>query len=166
MCQIRVPPAAVGTDRTSSIIQAAQAQAAAYGVPDHKFLLAICRHETVLGTQGKGKDENGSFILGYGCPSTSDCNPLYKGIQEQMKGAERMSKALASRGKKVSSKADVLYFHNGGDIAPMTWSQDQRELGGQGMDLLSGDARRSGKLDHYSNLHSGSYTNTRSACRI
>ncbi|OMF15030.1 hypothetical protein BK131_08980 [Paenibacillus amylolyticus] len=121
-----VPPAAVGTDRTSSIIQAAQAQAAAYGVPDHKFLLAICRHETVLGTQGKGKDENGSFILGYGCPSTSDCNPLYKGIQEQMKrGAERMSKALASRGKKVSSKADVLYFHNGGDIAPMTWSQDR-----------------------------------------
>lgn len=25
----------------------------------------------------------------------------------------------------MSSKADVLYFHNGGDIAPMTWSQDR-----------------------------------------
>lgn len=119
-------PAAPSSDRKTQIIQAAQTQAAAYGIPDHKFLLAICRHETVLGTQGMGTEENGSFILGYGCYSRGYCDPKYKGIQEQMKrGAERMSKALASRGKKVTSKADVLYFHEGGDIAPMVWSGDR-----------------------------------------
>ncbi|MEI2280392.1 M23 family metallopeptidase [Paenibacillus polysaccharolyticus] len=116
-----LPPAAIQTDRTSTIIQAAQVQAAAYGVPDHKFLLAICRHETVMGTQGRGREASGSFILGYGIPDKK-----YSGIQEQMKrGAERMSRALASKGKKVTSKADVLYFHRGGDIAPMTWSEDE-----------------------------------------
>lgn len=119
-------PATTGGDRKTEIIQAAQTQAAAYSIPDYKFLLAICRHETVMGTAGMGKEENGSFILGYGCYSAGYCDPKYKGIQEQMKrGAERMSKALASKGKKVSSKADVLYFHDGGDIAPMVWSGDR-----------------------------------------
>lgn len=121
-----VPTNAAGTDRTSQIIMAAQTQTAAYSIPDYKFLLAICKHETVLGTAGMGKESNGSFILGYGCYREGYCDPKYKGIQEQMKrGAERMSKALASRGKKVSSKADVLYFHDGGDIAPMVWSGDR-----------------------------------------
>ncbi|WMT39289.1 M23 family metallopeptidase [Paenibacillus sp. D2_2] len=119
-----VPPA--GGDRLTQIIMAAQTQSQAYGIPDHKFLLAICKHETVLGTKGMGTVENGSFILGYGCYSAGYCDPKYKGIQAQMmRGAERMSKALASKGKKVSSKADVLYFHDGGDIAPMVWSGDR-----------------------------------------
>lgn len=120
-----VPPSG-GGDRLTEIILAAQTQAAAYGVPDHKFLLAICKHETALGTAGMGTEANGSFILGYGCVRDGYCHPQYKGVQEQMKrGAERMSKALASRGKKVVTKADVLYFHGGGDIAPMVWSGDQ-----------------------------------------
>src|SRR6185312_6555981 len=60
------------------------------------FLLAVAKHETKFGTEGKGHPNKGSFIVGYGCPK--DCNFAYSGIDTQAKfAALRFYDAMKSR---------------------------------------------------------------------
>lgn len=93
------------------------------------FLLAVCKHETGFGTLGQGKKSNGSYIVGYGCPSS--CDPTYSGIDTQAKYAcKRYAEAMKSRLSKIKSAgkldaSDVAYFHDGGDKGTsFTWSAD------------------------------------------
>ncbi|MED4445890.1 M23 family metallopeptidase [Bacillus thuringiensis] len=88
------------------------------------FLLAVAKHETGFGTLGQGKPENGSYIVGYGCPGS--CKPAYKGIDTQAKyAAKRFSEAMRSRYGKISNgymdASDVDYFHEGGDKGYKKW---------------------------------------------
>ncbi len=108
------------------IIAAAKKHAAAVGV-DYKFLLAIAQQETAMGTQGWGRPEQGGYVLGYGCYSSSYADPAYAGIEKQMYfGAKRMVDALRSRGFQVDSWDDVEYFRLGGDLGTgYTWTSDE-----------------------------------------
>ncbi|MCR8843929.1 M23 family metallopeptidase [Paenibacillus sp. SC116] len=96
------------------IIDEAHVQANKQGV-DPYFLLAICRHETQMGTQGKGTPEKGGFVLGYGCRDGLPCDERYRGLRSQMYyGAVRMKEALRDRAIRLNSKNDVDFFHQGG----------------------------------------------------
>jgi hypothetical protein len=115
-----------GMDYRAQILIAAKTNAAKLSV-DPLFILAMARHETGLGTTGLGVPEKGGYILGYGCPSKTAPNPIYAGVDRQTYyGAKRVSEALASKNRIVASKADVYYFHDGGDKGTSyTWSQDR-----------------------------------------
>lgn len=99
----------------------------AYKLPDQAyfFLLAVCKHETVFGTLGQGRPEKGSFIVGYGCPSS--CDLTYSGIDTQAKyAAKRFAEAMKSRFNAINSRGymtadDIDYFHEGGDKGYGKW---------------------------------------------
>ncbi|MCP8973172.1 M23 family metallopeptidase [Bacillus licheniformis] len=103
-----------------------------YKLPDqaYYFLLAVAKHETAFGTLGQGRLQNGSFIVGYGCPGS--CDPTYSGIDTQAKyAAKRYSDAMKSRYSKINSNgrmdaSDIDYFHEGGDkgYGRWVWSAD------------------------------------------
>ncbi|MGM7682862.1 M23 family metallopeptidase [Cytobacillus sp. Hm23] len=88
------------------------------------FLLAIAWHETQFGTTGAGRDESGSFVLGYGV-FDSGKEGKYAGIETQMHyGAKRIKDALSSRGFIPKSFNDVSYFWSGGDYGNYQWATD------------------------------------------
>ncbi|MGG3797726.1 peptidoglycan DD-metalloendopeptidase family protein [Metabacillus fastidiosus] len=97
-----------------------------YNLPKdaYYFFLAVCKHETVFGTQGKGVASKGSHIVGYGCPGS--CDPTYSGIDTQAKyAAKRFAEAMKSRLNKIKTSGmnanDVDYFHQGGDKGYNKW---------------------------------------------
>lgn len=139
-----------GSERYRYIVCAAHEASKAWGLDEHAvtFLLAICRHETVYGTAGKGQKRKGSFVLGYGCPG--DCNRSYAGIKTQFYyGAKRYSEALASRLPEIAksglTESDVDWFHEGGDkgYGQWVWSADgvnwKRNVWSYYQQLLGGD---------------------------
>jgi hypothetical protein len=134
---------------TEQIVAQAKVEAAKFSV-DYKFLVAIAKHETSLGTTGLGRPEKGSYILGYGCPSNSNPDETYKGIPRQLYyGAKRMSEALASKGKQVLTKPDVLYFHDGGDKGnAFTWSADRTNWVDDVWSIYSDYVANPGQLDN------------------
>lgn len=113
--------------RTNQIIAAAKKAVAKYPGTnmDYLFLLAICQHETQMGTAGAGRPESGNYILGYGVHSSGAKQEKYAGVQKQMDmGALRYYEAMKSRNWKIKSLDDVNYFHSGGDKGDFQWSQD------------------------------------------
>lgn len=109
--------AAIEEISLKAIVAAAKSAAGEYGI-DPRFLLAICKQETVFGTAGAGRPENGTYILGYGRKK-----PQYSGISAQMRaGADRYYKSLASRKWLITSVDTVRYFQHGGDLGTkLTW---------------------------------------------
>lgn len=108
-------------DRAQDILKAAQTAANEYGV-DYRFLMAICQHETSLGTAGAGRISEGSYILGYGLGDSR-----YKGVETQMHyGAKRIYDIFVQGDgsvKPVTSLADVQFFNSGGNIG-LPWCTD------------------------------------------
>ncbi|WP_307394947.1 M23 family metallopeptidase [Bacillus horti] len=118
-------------ERYEYIVCAAQDACRAWGLDKYAvaFLLAICKHETVFGTAGKGEKRKGSYVLGYGCPG--NCNPSYAGIKTQFYyGAKRYREALGSKLPEIAlnglRQSDVDWFHEGGDkgYGRWVWSAD------------------------------------------
>lgn len=91
----------------------------------YPFMLAIAYHETAFGTLGQGRPQNGSFIVGYGCPGACDFN--YKGITTQAKMlAKRIAEAMKSRKSAITTRGyltadDIDFFHQGGDKGYNKW---------------------------------------------
>lgn len=115
-------------DRLKRIIRAAKAEADRIGF-DHKFLLAICRHETQLGTLGQGTPANGDFILGYGVNAGAS-RDKYKGIETQMYyGAQWFSRAMGSQ-KTIETWDDVAKFHDAPHLGEgLYWTTFEERLG-------------------------------------
>lgn len=108
-----------------------QSQLEDYGLNQiyHAFAMAIAKHETGYGTLGQGRPQNGSFIVGYGCPGS--CDMRYKGIMTQAKYTMKRikdalkSKDAAIRNRGYLTQSDIDYFHDGGDKGKAyTWSAD------------------------------------------
>lgn len=59
-----------------------------YGVPP-EFLASIAQHETAFGRLGWGRENQGSYVLGYGAYSDTTADPKYSGIDNQYKYAAR-----------------------------------------------------------------------------
>lgn len=91
----------------------------------YPFMLAVAYHETGFGTLGQGRPQNGSFIVGYGCPGS--CNMTYKSIKTQVRMfAKRIKEAMKSRHAGIKDRGymtydDISYFHQGGDKGYNTW---------------------------------------------
>jgi hypothetical protein len=110
--------------RRQQIILSAKTQAAKYPGVDYRFLLAIAQHETEMGTTGAGQEPLNA-ILGYDVTGAEGHpRPEYQGFDNQMYyGAKRVYDSMKSKNFKTTTKDDVEYFHNGGDMGTAyTWS--------------------------------------------
>lgn len=112
--------------RRQEIIAKAKKYATQFGSQlDFKFLCAIAHHETAYGTTGAGREESGSYILGYGVYGSSNKASQYAGIDRQLyRGAMRYKEAMKSRGWAITSLSDVQYFWSGGDKGRYQWAAD------------------------------------------
>lgn len=110
----------LSSPRSQELVSSAMKKASEFGI-DYRFLLAISKQETGLGTLGMGRVEEGSYVLGYGCYSSGP-DSRYKGVDTQMYyGAKRVYDVFGTAS--ITSWQDVETFRTGGSTG-LQWTPD------------------------------------------